>query len=71
MNLQRLWEIEMVMKHCWSSFRKDISWKTFTLAELDVRQNLFTIGLQTKKQVDMFIKHSNNIICVDSIRLNL
>ena len=71
MNLQRLWEIETLMKHCRSLFQKDISWKTLTLAELDVRQNLFTIGLQTKKQVDMFIKHSNKIICVDSTRLNL
>ena len=70
-NLQRLWEIEAVTKHCRSSFRKYISWKTLTLAELDVRQNLFMIGLQTKKLVDMFIKHSNKIICVDSTRLNL
>ena len=30
--------------------------------ELDVRKNLFAIGLQTKQQLDMFIKHSKKII---------
>ena len=30
--------------------------------EIDVRKNLFAIGLQTKQQPDMFIKHSKKII---------
>ena len=34
--------------------------------ELDVRKNLFAIGLQTKQQLDMFIKHSKKIVCIDS-----
>ena len=34
--------------------------------ELDVGKNLFAIGLETKQQLDMFIKHSNKIICIDS-----
>ena len=34
--------------------------------ELDVGENLFAIGLQTKQQLDMFIKHSNKIVCIDS-----
>ena len=34
--------------------------------ELDVGKNLFAIGLQTKQQLDVFIKHSNKIVCIDS-----
>ena len=34
--------------------------------ELDVGKNLFAIGLQTKQQLDMFIKHSKKIVCIDS-----
>ena len=34
--------------------------------ELDVRKNLFAIGLQTKQQLDLFIKHSKKIVCIDS-----
>ena len=34
--------------------------------ELDVGKNLFAIGLQTKQQLDRFIKHSNKIVCIDS-----
>ena len=34
--------------------------------EQDVGKNLFAIGLQTKQQLDMFIKHSNKIVCIDS-----
>ena len=34
--------------------------------ELDVRKNLFAIGLQTKQHLDMFIKHGKKIVCIES-----
>ena len=34
--------------------------------ELDVGKKLFAIGLQTKQQLDMFIKQRNKIVCIDS-----
>ena len=34
--------------------------------ELDVRKNLFAIGLQTKQELNIFIKHSKKIVCIDS-----
>ena len=34
---------------------------------LDVGKNLFAIGLQKKKQqLDVFIKHSKKMVCIDS-----
>ena len=33
--------------------------------ELDLWKNLFAIGLQTKQQLDMFIKHVNKIVCIE------
>ena len=33
--------------------------------ELDIGKNLLAIGLQIKHWLDMFIKHSKKIVCID------
>ena len=34
--------------------------------ELDLGKNLLAMGLQTKHQLDMFIKYRKKIVCIDS-----
>ena len=36
-----------------------------TYDDIDIKNELFAIGIQSKQQLDMFIKHASKIVCID------
>ena len=45
---------------------QDVVFGSKTYDDLDVSKDLFVLGIQTKRQLEIFVKGAKKVVCIDS-----